>query len=167
LRQDFHVLGAVLLFGDVFHQDDDALDARHQVHRAAHALDHLAGDHPVGQVAFFADLHRAQDGQVDLAAADHREAVMAAEDGRALDGGDGLLAGIDQVGVDLVRGRERAYAQHAVFRLQPHFLVAGEIGHQRRDADAEVHVKTVFEFLGGTRRHLVLGPGHIKLPLSR
>jgi 3-oxoacid CoA-transferase subunit B len=32
--------------------------------------------------------------------------------------------------------------------LQPDFLVAGEIGHQRRDADAEVHIETVFEFLG-------------------
>ena len=55
----------------VLHQHDHALHAGHQVHRAAHALDHLAGDHPVGQVALLADLHRAQDGQVDLAAADH------------------------------------------------------------------------------------------------
>jgi hypothetical protein len=27
------------------------LDARDEVHRAAHALDHFAGDHPVGDVA--------------------------------------------------------------------------------------------------------------------
>jgi len=32
--------------------------------------------------------------------------------------GYGLLAGVDQVGIDLVFGRERADAQHAVFALQ-------------------------------------------------
>ena len=35
----------------VLHHHDHALDAGDQVHRAAHALDHLAGDHPVGEVA--------------------------------------------------------------------------------------------------------------------
>jgi Zn-finger nucleic acid-binding protein len=60
--------------GGVLHGDDDALHARDEVHRAAHALDHLAGDHPVGEVALLGDLHRAQDAQVDVPAADHREA---------------------------------------------------------------------------------------------
>jgi hypothetical protein len=69
----------------------------------------------LAKIALFADLHRAEDRQVDLAAADHREAFMAAENGRALDGGDGLLAGVDQVGVDFVFRWERADTEHAVF----------------------------------------------------
>ena len=52
-----------------------------EIHRAAHALDHLARDHPVGEVALLADLHRAEDGEVDVPAADHREALGAREDG--------------------------------------------------------------------------------------
>jgi hypothetical protein len=161
LGQDLEVFGAVLLLGHMLHQHDDALDASHQVHRAAHALDHLAGDHPVGQVAVLADLHGTQDGQVDLAAADHGKAVVAAKDAAALDGGHRLLAGVDQVGVDFVLGGERADAQHAVLGLQPHLLVGGhKIGHQRGNAYPEVDVKTVFELTGRTGGHLVLIPRH-------
>ena len=46
-------LGLAVL-GGVVHDHDDALDAGDQVHRAAHALHHLAGDHPVGEVALLA-----------------------------------------------------------------------------------------------------------------
>ena len=63
------------VLGDVLHHHDDALDAGDEVHRAAHALDHLAGDHPVGEIAVLGDLHRAEDGEVDVAAADHREGI--------------------------------------------------------------------------------------------
>jgi hypothetical protein len=38
--------------------------------------------------------------------------------------GDGLLAGVDEVGVDLVLGGERPDAEHAVLALQ-HDLDAG------------------------------------------
>ena len=148
----------------MLHQHDAARHAGHQVHGTAHALDHLAGDHPVGQVTLAADLHGAQDGQVDLAATDHGETLVAAEDGRALDGGDGLLAGIDQVGVHLVLVGEGADAQHAVLALQPHLDVVGhEVGHQRRDADAEIHIEAVLQLLRRARGHLVLGPGHVLL----
>ena len=135
---------------DVLHQHDHALDAGHQVHRAAHALDHLAGDHPVGEVALLADLHGAEDREVDLAAADHREAVGGCrEDARAGQRGDGLFAGVDEVGVDLGVVREGADAQHAVLALQPDGdLRVDEVGHQRGHADAEVHVEAVAQFLG-------------------
>ena len=43
-------LGAAVL-GVVVHQDDDAAYAGHEVHRAAGTFDHLAGNHPVGEVA--------------------------------------------------------------------------------------------------------------------
>jgi hypothetical protein len=44
---------------------------RDEIHRPAHPLDHLAGDHPVGEIAVLAHLHRAEDGEIDVAAADH------------------------------------------------------------------------------------------------
>ncbi len=67
----FQQLGAVL--GGMFHHHHDALDAGDEVHRAAHALDHLAGDHPVGEIAVLRHLHRAEDREIDMAAADHAE----------------------------------------------------------------------------------------------
>src|SRR5437868_8551136 len=42
--------------------------------------------------------------------------------------------------------------------------VAGVVRHQRRDADAEVDVVAVLEFLRRARGHLVLGPGHVGTP---
>ena len=48
------------------------------------------------------DLHPAEDGGVDVAAADHREAQRRVEERGARQHGDGLLAGVDEVGVDLV-----------------------------------------------------------------
>ena len=165
LGQDLQINGAVLLLGHVFHQHHHALDAGHQVHGTAHALDHLAGDHPVGQIALRAHLHGTQDGQVDLAATDHGKAVVAAEDAGAGDGGHGLLAGVDEVGVHLVLGGKRADAQHAVFALQPDLDVSGhEVGHQGRQADAQVHVEAVLQLAGGAGRHFVMGPGHGQTP---
>jgi hypothetical protein len=46
---------------------------------AAHPLHHLAGDHPVGEVAVLRRLQRAEDQQVNVPAADHGEAVGGAE----------------------------------------------------------------------------------------
>ena len=74
-RQD---LVAAVLRG-VLHRDDDLLGSGDEIHRAAHALDHLAGNHPVGEVAFLVHLQRAEHGQVDVPAAHHRERVGAAE----------------------------------------------------------------------------------------
>ncbi len=67
--------------GRVLHRDDDPLGAGDEIHRAAHALDHLAGDHPVGEVALLVDLQRAEHGEIDVAAAHHRERIGAAEVG--------------------------------------------------------------------------------------
>ena len=37
--------------GHVLHEHDDSLGALDEIHGATHPLDHLAGDHPVGEVA--------------------------------------------------------------------------------------------------------------------
>ena len=149
----------------MLHQDQDLLHPRHQVHGAAHAFDHLAGDHPIGEVTLLADLHRAQDRQIDLATADHGKAFVAAKNAGARDSGDGLLARVDDVGVDFILGGKRAYAQHAVLALQPHLDVgAHEVGHQGWQANAQVHVVAVFEFLRCARSHLIVRPGHGQAP---
>src|SRR5689334_1902388 len=66
-------LRAVL--GGMLHDHDDALDAGDEVHGAAHALHHLAGNHPVGEIAVLRHLHRAEDGQINMPATHHREGI--------------------------------------------------------------------------------------------
>ncbi len=58
----------------------DALGAGHQIHRPAHARDHLARDRPVGELALRIDLEPAQHRHVDMAAADQAERHRAVED---------------------------------------------------------------------------------------
>lgn len=49
----------------------------------------------------------------------------------------------------------------AVLRLERDVDPLGDVvRHQRRNADAEVDVPAVFQFLGGPRRHLVPVPSH-------
>ena len=91
--------------------------ARDEIHRAAHSLDHAAGDHPVREIAVLGNLHRAEDRQIDVTATDHAEGLRAIEIARRRQLGDGLLAGVDQIGVFLALERERAHAEHAVLAL--------------------------------------------------
>ena len=83
-------------FDDVGLQHHHPPRARRQIHRAAHAGGHLAGHRPVGQVAVGGDLEAAQDRQVDVAAADHRERQRRVEHAAARQHGHRLLAGVDQ-----------------------------------------------------------------------
>ena len=86
---------------------------------------------------------------------------MAAKNRGALDGRHGLLARIDEVGIDFIFCGKRANAQHAVFRLQPHFNVVGHmVGHQGGYANAQIDIEAVLQFVCGTGRHLVLTPAH-------
>ena len=101
----------------MLHDYDDLLHARHQVHGPTHALNHLARDHPVGDVAILRDFHRAQYGQVDMPAADHRKAGGTVEIGRLRQLANGLFACIDKVGIFFAGKGEGPNAQHAVFGL--------------------------------------------------
>ena len=67
----------------VDHGDDHAPGPGDQVHRAAHPRHELARDHPVGQAALRVDLESAQDGQVEVPAADQAEGEGAVEAGGA------------------------------------------------------------------------------------
>ena len=121
LREDLRAA----VFGGVIHHHDHALDAGDQIHGAAGPFDHLARHHPVGQVAVVRYLQAAQDGKVDMAAADHREGVGAAEKARPGKSGDGLLAGVDEIGIDAVFGWVGTDAEQPVLRLQCHIDVSG------------------------------------------
>ena len=149
------------MLADMLHQHHHAFDASDQIHRAAHALDHLAGDHPVGKVALTGHLHGTEDGEIDVTAADHREAVLAAEIAGTGTRRHRLLASIDQVGIDFIFRREGADSKQAVLGLQPHIHAIGNVvGHQRWQANTEIDVGAVVEFLGRTFGHLVAIPGH-------
>ena len=75
--------------------------------------------------------------------------------------GDGLLAGVDEIGVDLVLGRERPDAEQAVLALQPDVHAGRDVvGDERRHADAEVDVEAVAQLLRRARGHLFAVPGH-------
>ena len=154
------------MFVGVIHHNDDTANARDQIHSTAHTFDQFAGDHPVGKVTFFINLHRAQNSGGDFAATDHAKALRTVKVSRLRKFSDGLLARINQVGVDVFLSREGAHAQHAVFRLQRYLDPFGDVvGHQRRDADSEVHICAVFEFLRRTCGHLVSIPCHdLNLP---
>ncbi len=103
----------------------------------------------------------AEHGQVDMAATDHGERLRRIEDRGTAAGGDGLLAGVDHVGIDGAFSGEFAHAEQAVFRLQHHIHVGGYVvGHQGRNADAQVDVVAVLQFTGDALRHLFAGQCH-------
>ena len=148
----------------VLHRDDDPFRAGHQVHRAAHPLHHLAGDHPVRQVALLVHLERAEHGQVDVPASHHRERVGAAEIGAAGRLGDRLLAGVDEIRIDLVLGRKRTDAEQAVLRMQRDVHAGRDaVRHQRRHADPEVHVVAVAQLAGDTLHYSITDVAHSSL----
>jgi hypothetical protein len=108
------------------HHDDDPVGAAIRS-SAPPGLNHRAGHHPVGGVAVHRDLHGAQDGDVDVAAADHGETGRGVEVGRARHHRHGLLAGVDQVRVDLVLVRKPAHPKDAVLGVQGDVGALGEV----------------------------------------
>ena len=67
-RALFQNLWAAIL-GSVFHYRDDTLHSGHEIHRATGPFDHLAGDHPVRDVAFVGHFECAENGEIDMPAA--------------------------------------------------------------------------------------------------
>ena len=131
----------------VLHGDENALGSGNEVHGAAHALEHFAGNGPVGESAFFVHLQRAENGEVHVAAANHGERIS----GRKIRGagkfGDGFFARIDEVGINFRLQRIGADAKHAVFGLQNHIHAFGNVvGDQRGHANAKIDVVAVAQF---------------------
>ena len=91
-----------------------------------------------------------------MPAANHRERIGAREKSRAGHCRDGLLAGVDQVGVHIVLSREWADAEQAILGLQRHVHAFGNvIGDEGRDADAEVDVITVAQLFRSALCHQI------------
>merc|ERR1712070_23272 len=127
-----------------------------EIHCATHALEDFAGDHVVSQVAVRAHLKRAEHADVDVTTADHTEGFTAVEDASAGDESDGLLAGVEDVGVDLFLGRVRAHTEDAVLRLDPHIGVRWEEGWcESWHANTKVNVVARLKFLSSTLRDTV------------
>ena len=138
------------------HGHDDVLGAGDEVHRTAHALDHFARDLPVGDVPVLGHLHGAEHRELDVLAANHGKRRGAVKVDRARHGRDGLLSGVDEVGVFVSFQREGAHSEDAVFGLKLHLHPIGNVvGHQGGDADAEVDVPTVSDFLRDALRDSV------------
>src|SRR5258708_2416444 len=63
--------------------------------------------------------------------------------------GDGLLSRVDEVGINLGFEWIRADAEHAVFGLQNHLHIFGNVvGDERGHADAEIDEVTIAQFEG-------------------
>src|SRR4029077_5939966 len=93
-------------------------------------------------IAVLGDLEGAENAEIEMTAADEREAVGVMHVGAAGEQGDILLAGIDQPAVDLVRLRRRAHAEHTILGLDDYFAVRRQvIGDQHWYADAEIDIK--------------------------
>ena len=141
------------ILGSVFHYCHDTLHSGHEIHRPTGPFDHLAGNHPIRDIAFVGHLECAENGEIDVPAANHGKRIGAGEIGRAGNRRDRLFASVDQVGVHFVFGRKRADAEKAILGLQCDVHAFGNvIGHQRWDADAQIDVITVAQFLRGALR---------------
>ena len=126
--------------------DDDVLSAGNQVHSAAHAGNHLAGDDVGGQGAFLIDLQGAQNGSIHMTAADQTEGGSGIEEHGAGNGGDVLAASVGHVGVLVFLGSGSAHTHNAVLRLENHMnifrqIVGDHLGH----TDAQVDNITIMQ----------------------
>ena len=96
--------------------------------------------------------------------ANHGEAVGRGEIARGRYLGHRLLAGVDEVWVFFALVREWPEAEHPVLALQLHSHPRRDVvRNQRRDADAQIDVEAVAQFLGGALGHL-LAVQAIRLP---
>ena len=72
-----------------------------------------------------------------------------------------LLAGVDEVHVDLVGAGRRPDPEHPVFALQHDLAAFGQyVGDQCRQADAEIDVDAVLEILRGAPGDLLAAERH-------
>jgi hypothetical protein len=93
-----------------------------------------------------------------VAAAHHRERIGVMEVGGTGQLGDRHLAGIDQVGVDLVRAGGGTHVEHAVLGVQHHAGPRGQVvGHGGGSPDAEVDVRARRDVDRDRSRELILG----------
>src|SRR5512134_526438 len=141
----------------VLHHHEHLFRADREVHRTADRGDRIRrSGMPVGEVARDRDLKRTEDGEVEVAAADHAERIAVVEIRASGEERHRLLARIDQVLVLLAGRGLGPDAENAVFAVQDDLAPFGQkVGDQRRQADAEVDVGAFRDVARHARRHLL------------
>ena len=153
----------------MFDQHADLLGPDREIHRPANAgrKGRIVG-RPIRQVAFLGNLEGAEQGEIEMAAADHQKRIGVVHVAATGDQGDRLLAGIDQIPVDLVVARRRSYPEDPVLAVQDNLSVGGdEVGNQGRQTDPEVHVGAVGKILRGSPGNLATFQWHLVRPPTR
>lgn len=98
-----------------------------------------------------ADLKSTKHSQVNAARPDHTETLVGTEDGSTATQGDGLLAGVDQVGILLTGLGVATQTQDTVLGLEDDLNTLLDVGGSNQGhSDTKVDVHAVLEFLGGT-----------------
>src|SRR5690606_25189255 len=135
----------------MLHEDAHLACAGGEIHRAPHARRPLRIlGRPVGEVAALGNLERAEEREVEMAAADHGEAVAVGEEAAARKQRDRLLRCVDEVAVLLALRRRRPDAEDAVLAVEDDLAPRrDEVGDERRQADAEIDVAAVGDVLRG------------------
>src|ERR1700751_1271886 len=80
----------------------------------------------------------------------------------------GLLAGVDQIPVDLVVARRRPDAEDAILAVQHDLAIRrDEVGNQGWQPDPQIHIGAVYEILRGAPRDLATFERHRLPPINR
>ena len=149
-------IGKVALFEDLgltlcgmLHRYYDGFRADEQIHCTAHTGHTLAGDEPVGKRHLFINLETAENGCIDVAAADEGEARCAVDIACAGRCACGVAACIDDMdGITGLIGHGCG-AENAVLALENDMYAFGKIiGDEGGNADTEVDDIAVLELLG-------------------
>ncbi|MPM75408.1 hypothetical protein SDC9_122401 [bioreactor metagenome] len=165
-----HDLGAAF-FVRVLQHGNHLAGPGDQIHGAAHAGGILAGGNghgPVGDVARLINLQCAQNGGVHMSAPDDSEGRVEIEDAGAGQQGDGLPAGVAEIGILLSQLGCGAEGEGAVFGLQEHVDPLGnEIGGGCGHSEAQVYNGAVLQLQGGSAGDLLskihsLVPPHVR-----
>jgi hypothetical protein len=140
----------------MLHDDEDGARAGRKIHGAADQRPLVRHPHvPVGEVAIGGDFERAEDRDIDVAAADHRKRAGRIDDRRAGLERDAPARCIDQIGVGRLGRGQRPGADDAVLRMNEKLHVGPHIvGDRDRHAHAEIDHHPVGEILRGAPRHL-------------
>src|SRR5258706_7633348 len=135
---------ALAALRQVLHHYEVRLRAARQIHRAADRRYRMGrAGVPVREVTLRGYLKGAEDADVQVPPAYHRERIGVVEVGAAREQRHRLFAGVDEVVVFLARRRCRAHPEYAVLAVQGDVAILRQaVGDQRRKTNAEIHVGT-------------------------
>src|SRR3954464_68361 len=152
--------------GAMLGDDEDRFYSRDQVHGAADCGDGAwLARGPVGQIPILRDLKRAEHAKIQVAAADHGEAVRVMKVRGARQRRHALFARIEQLGIAFTGTGRGAHAEKAIFCVvNERAACRHEPGDQLRNANAQIHIRAVGNVLRQTLRHLLArSPDHRRL----